>query len=120
VSRQIQNFGFGPIKIIFGLWLTDPDPAADPTFFAIDFQDANKKTIIFLLITFWRYTYIIFQRNKIIKKSQNSRNQGFSYFLCLMIEGSGSGDVSLTNRSGSRWPKNTALDYSSLWRGKPS
>ncbi len=24
-----------------------------------------------------------------IKKSQNSRNQGFSYFFCLMIEGSG-------------------------------
>ncbi len=36
--------------------------------------------------------YIIFQRKKIKKKSKNSRNQGFSYYFCLMIEGSGSGD----------------------------
>jgi hypothetical protein len=35
----------------------------------------------------------------VIKKSQNSRNQCFSYYFCLMIEGSGSG--SLTNGSGS-------------------
>jgi hypothetical protein len=33
-------------------------------------------------------------------KSQNSRNQGFSYYFCLMIEGSGS--IPLTNGSGSR------------------
>ncbi len=31
------------------------------------------------------------KRYKVIKKSQNSCNQGFSYFFCLMIEGSGSG-----------------------------
>jgi hypothetical protein len=44
-----------------------------------------------------------------MKKSQNSRNQCFSYYFCLMIEGSGSrsgaGSVSLTNRSGSGMPK---------------
>ncbi len=41
---------------------------------------------------------------KVIKRSQNStRNQGFSYYFCLMIEGSGS--VPLTSRSGSRRPK---------------
>ncbi len=41
-----------------------------------------------------------------IKKSQNSRNQGFSYYFCLMIEGSGF--VPLTNGSGYRSgrPKN--------------
>ena len=51
-------------------------------------------------------------------KSQNSRNHGFSYYFCLMIEGSvsragsgsvsraGSGSVPLTNGSGSRRPKN--------------
>ncbi len=39
----------------------DPDPAI----FVIDLQDANKK------------------------KSQNSRNRGFSYYFFLMIEGSG-------------------------------
>ena len=31
--------------------------------------------------------------------SQNSRNQCFSYYFCLVIEGSGAGSVSLTNGS---------------------
>ncbi len=38
------------------------------------------------------------------KKTQNSGNQSFSYYFCLMIEGSGS--IPLTNGSGSRRPKN--------------
>ena len=50
--------------------------------------------------------YTIFQKIKVINKTQNSRNQCFSYYFCLMIEGSGS--ISLTNGSGfgSRRPKN--------------
>ncbi len=47
--------------------------------------------------------------------SQNSRNQGFSNYICLIIEGSGSGSrtgsgsgsIFLTNGSGSERPKNT-------------
>ena len=46
--------------------------------------------------------------------SQNSRNQGFSYYFCLMIEGPGagvgSGSIPLTNGSGSRRPKNKHVD----------
>jgi hypothetical protein len=49
----------------------DPDP--DPSLFIIDLQDVNED-----------------------KKSKNCRNQGFSYYFCLMIEGSGSGSL---------WPK---------------
>jgi hypothetical protein len=45
----------------------------------------------------------------VIKKSQNSRNQGFSYYFCLVIEGSGAGTVPLTNGSGSRRPKNIRI-----------
>ncbi len=45
-----------------------------------------------------------FSKIKSIKKSQNSRNQGFSHYFCLMIEGSG--PIPLTNGSGSRRPKN--------------
>ena len=43
---------------------------------------------------------------KVIKKAPNSRNQCFSFYFCLMIEGSGS--VSPTNGSGfgSGRPKN--------------
>ncbi len=29
--------------------------------------------------------YIILHRKKVTKKSQNRRNQGFSYYFCLMI-----------------------------------
>jgi hypothetical protein len=31
------------------------------------------------------------KKKKVIKKSQNSGNQGLSYYFCLMIKGSGSG-----------------------------
>jgi hypothetical protein len=44
---------------------------------------------------------------KVIKKSQNSRNQGFSYYLCLMIEGSGS--VPRTYGSKTGRPKNVLV-----------
>ncbi len=51
----------------------------------------------FLIFSSWRYIYISFQRQeKVKKKSQNSRNQGFSYFIRLLLEGSGS-----RSRSGS-------------------
>ncbi len=33
-------------------------------------------------------TLTSFYKDKVIKKSQNSRNQGFCYYLCLMLEGS--------------------------------
>ncbi len=73
------------------LWLMDPDPAI----FVIDLQDDTKKTNflkqVFLLFTFWSYINIIFHGQKVQKKSQNRRNQGFSYYYCSMIEGSGSG-----------------------------
>jgi hypothetical protein len=75
--------------------------------FVIDLQDANKKLILKKFF-FLRDIYIIFQRLKVKKKSQRSRNQGFSYYFCLVIEGSGSGSIPLTNGfgSGSRRPKN--------------
>ncbi len=80
------------------LCLMDPGPDSDPdpAIFVSDLQDINKK--FFLLITFWRFIYIMFQRLKVIKKSLNYWNQCFSYFFCLMIEGSGS--ISLSNGSG--------------------
>ncbi len=103
------TFWFGSGSADPCLWQMDPAP--DPAIFVIDLQDANKK-LFFLLFTFWRYCYIIFQRQKIAKKSQYSRNQGFSYCCCLMKEGSGSGcvyAVHLTNGSGSRRHKNIRI-----------
>ncbi len=58
-----------------------------------------------------------FSKIKVQQKSQNSRNQGFSYYFCLMIEGYGSG------RPKNIWIRNTVLsEHNSLWytvkRGK--
>ncbi len=61
----------------------------------------RRQQKLFLLITFWRFFKD--KTSYLIKNSQNSKNQGFSYYFCLMIEGSGS--VPLTNGSGSRRPK---------------
>ncbi len=47
-----------------------------------------------------------FFKNKKSKRVTNSRNQGFFYYFCMMIEGSGSGSIPLTNGSGSGRPKN--------------
>ncbi len=49
-----------------------------------------------------------FSKIKSQKESQNSRNQGFSYYFCMMIEGSGSGSIPVTSGSGfgSGRPKN--------------
>ncbi len=73
--------------------LTDPDPAI----FVSDLQDSNK-TIFFLLITF-KGTFTLFSKIKSKKeKSQNSMNQGFSYYFYLMIEGSEPGPLSNGSR----------------------
>jgi hypothetical protein len=97
------------------LKLMDPDPNPDLLFLSLTFKMPTKNKFfkkVFLYITFLRYLYIIF---KVKKMSQNRRNQGFSYYICLMIEGSGSGSragsesgsIPLTNGSGSWRPKNT-------------
>ncbi len=74
-------------------------------------QKTNFLTQFFLLITFCSYIYNIFYKDKKSKESKNSRNQGFSYHFCTMIEGSGyragsgSGSIPLTSGSGSGRPK---------------
>jgi hypothetical protein len=83
----------------------DPDP--DPAIFVIDLQEANK--ILFFLMKFFCLLLFegtftsFFKDKKNQQKSQNSRNQGFSYYFCLMIEGSGS--IPLTSGYGSGRPK---------------
>ncbi len=70
-------------------------------------QKNNFFTQFFLLITLLHLHH--FSKILCQKKSQNSRNQGFSYYFCMMIEGSGSGaragsgsgSIPLTSGSGS-------------------
>ncbi len=94
----------GSITFWYGSGSSDPyrlltDSAPDPALFVSDLKVANRK---FFAITFWRYICIILHREK-VEKSQNSRNEGFSQYFCLMMRGSGS--VPLTNGSGSGRPK---------------
>jgi hypothetical protein len=42
-----------------------------------------------------------FSKIKSQKESQNGRNQGFSYYFCMMIEGAGAGSGSIPPTSGS-------------------
>jgi hypothetical protein len=44
--------------------------------------------LVFMLITF-EGSFKSFFKDKVMKKSQNSRNQGLSYYFGLMMEGSG-------------------------------
>ncbi len=93
ISRVVDPWNFG----------TDPDPAI----LVLDLQDANKKLFFskfFCLLLFLKVNLHHFSKIKTIKESQNSGYQGFSYYFCLMIKGSGSGP--LTNGVGFRRPKN--------------
>jgi hypothetical protein len=73
----------------------DPDPAI----FVNDLHDDNKKINFFSSSKFTAYYFLKvhlhnFSKIKVIKKSQNSRNRGFSYYFCLIIEWSGSAYIS--------------------------
>jgi hypothetical protein len=78
----------------------DPDPAI----FVIDLQDASKKLIfnkIFSAYYFLKVHLNHFSKIKSQKESQNRRNQGFSYYFCMMIEGSGPGGQKTCGSGGS-------------------
>jgi hypothetical protein len=93
------------IRICRFMPLMDPDADLYPAIFVIDCQDANK-TILkksFTAYNFLKVHLYHFSKIKVQKKSENSRNQGFSYYFCLMTEGSRS--KPLTSGSGSGRPK---------------
>ncbi len=78
----------------------------------------TKKTNLknsFSAYYFWKVHLHYFSKIKSKKKLQTSRSQGFSYYFCMMIEGSGfaagSGLIPITNGSGSgsRRPKNIRI-----------
>ncbi len=79
----------------------------DPAISVIGLQDANK--FKFFCLFLFEGTFTLFFKKKVKKKSQNSRNQGFACYFCLMIEGSGS--VPLSKGSGSRRPKSIRIRW---------
>ncbi len=63
------------------------DPALDPAIFVSDLQHDDFFTR-FYIYYFLKLHFRNFSKKKVIKKSQNRRNDGFSYYFRL-IEGSG-------------------------------
>ncbi len=78
-------------------------------FSSLTFKMPAKKLIFSLIFSAYYFLKVHlhhFSKIKSQKGSQNSRNQGFSYYFCMMIEGSGAGSIPLTGGSGSGRPKN--------------
>ncbi len=86
----------------FGSGILDPAlaPAPDPAIFVIDLQDVNKE-LFFLSFSAYHFLRVYlhhFSKIKSHKEVTNSRNQGFSYYFCVTIDGSGSAvAIPLTN-----------------------
>jgi hypothetical protein len=59
----------------------DSDAALDPALFVSDLQEANKNNFFCLFL--FKGTLRHFSKIKVIKKSENSRNQGFLNFLLV-------------------------------------
>ncbi len=83
-----------------------PDPAI---FLSVTFKAATKHYFCDNFFAYYflkvHYICIIFQRYKVMKKSQNSRNQGFSFYFCLMVEGSGRPkNIRIRIRNTGFWP----------------
>jgi hypothetical protein len=96
----------------------DSDPDPDPAFLSLTFKTPTKK--FFCTLLFEGTFTSIFKDKKSKKKSQNSIKQGFSYFFCIMIEGSGSGSRRPKNcESGSGFGSGSAtLELTIHWRGE--
>ncbi len=99
------------------LWLMDPDP--DPgsgSFYFCHWPSRCQQKTNFLTQFFSAYDFLKlhlhnFSKIKIQKESQNSRNQGFSYYFCMIIEGSGTIPLTSGSGSGSWRPKNTWIRW---------
>jgi hypothetical protein len=77
---EIKKAGSGSADPSLCLMDSDPDPA----FLSLTFKTPTKNNFFKSFPAYYRYFL------EVKKKSQNSRNQGFSSYFCLMREGSGS------------------------------
>ncbi len=97
------------------LWLMDPDSDPDPGSGSCYFrhrpsrcQQKTKFLFIFSAYYFLKIHLHLFSKIKSQKESQNSRNQGFSNYFCMMMEGSRSPK--------NMWIRNTGIKPTlSLW-----
>ncbi len=89
-------------------WLMDPDPEpGSGSCYFRHWPSRWQQNTIFSAYYFLKVHLHHFSKIKSQKESQNIRNQGFSYYFWMMIEGSGSGTgagpgpIPLTSGSGS-------------------
>jgi hypothetical protein len=61
----------------------DPTPDPDPAFSSVADKLPTKNKFFCLLLFEGTFTSVFIEK---FKKSQNSRNQGFSYFFSLLME----------------------------------
>ncbi len=115
------NLIFSPFRFVSNLGMgysrrtaldLDPEPALSVS----DLKDANKNIcfLSFFACPFLKVHFHHSSKKNVIKKSEKVRYWGFSYYSCLVMEGSGSGSVPLTSGSGSGGPK-TALCITKLY-----
>jgi hypothetical protein len=64
-------------------------------FSSLTFKTPTKNYFFVSLLTFFKGTFTSFSKIKSHKEVTKSSNQGFSYYFCLMVEGSGSVQLSL-------------------------
>jgi hypothetical protein len=85
---KIFNFDFNPESA----FCSNADPDPDSCSFGNDLQDAKKilKNFEFFFFFLFEGTFTSFFKDTSHKKSHNSRNNGFSFYFCLMMEGFGS------------------------------
>jgi hypothetical protein len=83
---------------------------SDPAIFVIDLQEATKnkfKKRTFFCLLLFEGKFTPFSTNKRSKRGHKTvRIKVFVYYICLMIDGAGSGSTLLTNGSGSVRPRN--------------
>jgi hypothetical protein len=98
----------------------------DPSILINDLQQKTNFKKKFSAYYFLKVLIHHFWKVKSQKKSQNTRNPGFSYYFCILIEGSGvgsgsihltngSGSIPVTNGSGYQRPKNTWIRKPQHW-----
>ncbi len=104
-ARLPPDFAKNLVAATLGVELTNKvtfcitNSIADPWHFGTD-PDSHPDPRISAYFFLTLHLYHFFKDKKVKKKSQNSGNQGFSYYFCLMIEESG---------SESRRPKNLRI-----------
>jgi hypothetical protein len=100
----------GWIRILGSMLLTNVSGSGSCYFRHRPSRCQQKTTVIFNTIISAYYFLKVhlhhFSKIKSQKESQNRRNQGFFYYFCMMIEGSGSIHLTSGSGSGSGRPKN--------------